>query len=138
MSFAPYNSPSHEKFVELKLLKVRDVIKMEQLKLAYNFHIDNLPEDLSHLFVLSSDMNRSNIKLNRDRDHFLYLSKTRTSTYGLSSVKYHYAKIWNETFKHGIEISSNPKKVVPFKKIKNIHHFKRILKKHFLHTYSLL
>ena len=39
MTFAPYDSPTNQKFIDLKLIKVRDIIKMNQLKLVYNFHI---------------------------------------------------------------------------------------------------
>ena len=40
--------------------------------------------------------------------------------------------------KNGIKISSDPKILpISFKNVKNIHHFKRILKKHYLYIYSL-
>jgi hypothetical protein len=46
MTFAPYDSNVDQSFLDLKLLKVRDVIKMHQLKLVYDFQDKSLPDDL--------------------------------------------------------------------------------------------
>ena len=38
MTFAPYNSNVDQSFLDLKLLKVSEVIKSHQLKVTYDFH----------------------------------------------------------------------------------------------------
>ena len=50
MTFSPYNSNVDQTFLDLKLLKVREVIKMHQLKVVYDFHDKSLPDDLMDLF----------------------------------------------------------------------------------------
>ena len=50
MTFAPFNSPTNQIFIELKLLKVEDIIKVHQLKLVFDFHIKSLPINLMSLF----------------------------------------------------------------------------------------
>ena len=44
-------------FLDNKLLKFDDLIKVEQLKLIFDFKNKNLPIDLLDLFKLSSDIN---------------------------------------------------------------------------------
>ena len=53
MTFAEYNSPSNEIFIKLSLLKVRDLISLNQLKLVYDFYNSCLPSDLMSLFQFS-------------------------------------------------------------------------------------
>ena len=54
--FAPFNAHSNDIFMELGLLKVRDLITLSQLKLIYDFHNFHLPSELMFLFKLSSDI----------------------------------------------------------------------------------
>ena len=57
LTFAPFNSHiSNQTYIDLKFLKVRDVIKFFQLKLIYDFHCTTLPTDLMQLFQLSSEV----------------------------------------------------------------------------------
>ena len=51
MTFSDFNSHTNPLFIDLKLLKVRDIIKTQQLKLVYNFYNNSLPTDLKNLFV---------------------------------------------------------------------------------------
>ena len=56
MTFAPFNAHTNPIFQELELIKVQDVIKSQQLKLVYDFHMNCLPDDLMSLFQLSSNV----------------------------------------------------------------------------------
>ena len=44
-------------FLDNKLLKIDDIIKVEQLKLVFDFKNKNTPIDLLDLFKLNSDIN---------------------------------------------------------------------------------
>ena len=47
LTFAPFDSHvTNQTFIDLKFLKVRDVIKFIQLKLIYDFQCTTLPTDL--------------------------------------------------------------------------------------------
>ena len=98
MSFATFNSPSNELFIDLGLIKIRDLISMNQLKLVYDFHNNRLPSDLMSLFTLSSDVHTQSRELNSAVNSLLYIPKVKTKTYGLDSIRFHCAKLWNKTF----------------------------------------
>ena len=136
MTFAPFNSHTNHIFKDLELLKVRDVIKSQQLKLVYEFYCNKLPDDLMSLFKLNSDVHTTNLTLNSVHNNLLHIPTINTQTYGIKSIKYHCAKLWNDTFKTGnIQVDSNPHREVSLSSINSINHFKSIIKKHFLTNY---
>ena len=137
LKFAPYNSHANSLFIDLKLLKVRDVINVQQLKLVYDYFTNNLPIDLTNLFTLSSEIHTTDLCLNSSRKNLFHISKINTVTYGNKSIKHHCATLWNETFNNGIAIDSDPRKNYTATDIKSSHHLKRVLKKHYLCKYSL-
>ena len=137
LKFAPYNSHANSLFIDLKLLKVRDVINVQQLKLAYDYFTNNLPIDLTNLFTLSSEIHTTDLLLNSSRKNLFHISKINTVTYGNKSIKPHCATLWNETFNNGIAIDSDPRKNYTASDIKSSHHLKRVLKRHYLRKYSL-
>ena len=100
--------------------------------------MNNLPTDLTSLFSLSSEVHTTNFHLNSARKNLLHISKINTETYGNKSIKHHCATLWNETFKNGIAINSDPGKNLAVTDIKNSHNFKKILKKHYMFKYSLV
>ena len=51
MTFAPFNSNTDQSFIDLGLLKVREVIKLNQLKVVYDSYDKKLPDDLMSLFI---------------------------------------------------------------------------------------
>jgi hypothetical protein len=137
MTFSDFNSHSNPLFIDLKLLKVRDIIKSQQLKLVYEFYNNVLPTDLQNLFSSSSDIHSTNLKLKSVYKKLLFIPRIKTVTYGNKSIKYHCAELWNNTFKNGISIDKNVKNNVAVDQIHNVFQFKRLLKKHFLYSYTL-
>ena len=137
LKFAPFNSHTNHLFIDLKFLKVKDIINVHQLKLVYDYFTNNLPIDLTSLFSLSSDTHTTNLELNSARKSLFHISKINTETYGNRSIKHHCATLWNETFKNGIAINSDPPRNLSVTDIKSSHHLKRVLKKHYLFNYSL-
>ena len=99
--------------------------------------MNNLPTDLTSLFSLSSEVHTTNLDLISARKNLLHISKINTKTYGNKSIKHHCASLWNETFKNGISISSDPHKNLSVTDIRSSYHLKRALKKHYLFKYSL-
>ena len=139
LTFAPFNSHvSNQTFIDLKLLKVRDIIKFFQLKLIYDFQCTTLPTDLMQIFQLSSEVRTHTCdSLNSIDKKLLYIPKFHTTTYGKQSLRYVCAKLWNETFKTGfIRVNNDNKKNIAISKIKTIHNFKNALKRHYLFNYT--
>ena len=136
MTFSEFDSHTNPLFVDLKLLKVRDIINSQQLKLVYEFLHNTLPTDLQNFFVFNSDFH--NYKLNSVYNKHLHIPQIKTATYGNKSIKFHVARLWNNTLKkNGIAIDDKVKNNVAIDLIYNIHQFKRTLKKHYLYKYSV-
>ena len=57
INVAPFNSHTNNMFLDNKLLKFDDLIKVEQLKLIFDFKNKNLPIGLLDLFKLTIDIN---------------------------------------------------------------------------------
>ena len=137
ITFADFRSHANPLFIDLKLVKVRDIIKSQQLKLAYDFYNNSFPVDLHKLFNYSKNVHTTNVELNSDRKIYLFKPCMKTVTYGLGSIRYRCADLWNSIFKNGISINEKRDKNVSIDQIFNVHQFKRILKKHYLYTNTL-
>ena len=139
MTFAPFNSNTDESFIDLSLLKVREVIKINQLKAVYDFYDKKIPDDLMSLFILSSNVHLTNQVLNSAINNLIHIPSFDTITYGKNSIKYHCAKLWNDMFPTGfIQVDDKHKKdsSIHLCKIDSIHYIKKIVKKLFLFKYS--
>ena len=112
--------------MNLKLLKVKDLIKLHQLKLVFEFYEQVIPTDLQNLFTFSRDMHTTNVVLRSARKNFLFIPVIKTSTY--RSMKFHCAKLWNDNFKKGIAIDGIEKNNVSLSQLRNKSHLKMTLK----------
>ena len=130
MTFSDFHCHTNPIFLELKLLKVREIIKSQQLKLSYEFYKNQLPTTIQNLFQLVKDIHTYETNL-------LHIPQIHTTSYGNKSLKYHCPTLWNSTIKNKIAVDKNVNINIHIDSIHNLHHFKRILKKHYLHSYSL-
>ena len=130
MTFSDFRCHANPLFISLKILKIRDIIKLQQLRLPFEFLSNSLPSDLKKLFKLNSEIHNHNV-----RDLF-FVPRINTSTYGKNSIKFHCPILWNTTFRNGIAVDNVASNNVHYDKIKNIYQFKRVIKKHFIYTYT--
>ncbi len=129
----------NDTFKKLNIFKVRDVIKMNQLRLVYDFLNSQLPDDLMSLFRLSRDVHQ-NLELNSSVNYLIHIPTIHTTTYGNQSIRYRCAKLWNEVFKNGfIRVKDKKEKNnhILLSSIKNTFNFKNALKKHVTYMYSV-
>ena len=139
MSFVPFNSKTDQIFIDLCLVKVRELISLSQLKVVYDFTQNSLPSDLMNLFSFSSDVHTVPRKLNSDVNKLIYIPRVKTTTYGINSISFQCATLWNKYFKKGeINVDEDNKNNIKLSKIKNKKSFNLILKKHFLHSYTIV
>ena len=139
MTFSPFNSHTNQLFINLKLLKVREVVKLHQLKLVYDFQRNQLPDDLMSLFKFSSEVHTTDQVLNSSANKLLYIPSIKTKSYGNLSIRYFCPKLWNTVFKSGfIQVNADCKKSVKLSLVISFHHLKNVLKKHYLYEYSLV
>ena len=133
MTFAPYDSNVDQSFLDFKLLKIREVINMHQLKVVYDFHDKTLPDDLMDLFKLCTNVHTTNRVLNSDLNNLNHIPKINTVTYGNNSIRYHCGKLWNSMFRSGrFNIDSNPANDIKLRKVNSIQYFKKKIDTAFL------
>ena len=130
----PINSHTNSLFIDLKLLKVRDIIKPQQLKLVSEFYKHLLPTHVQSLFEFDIDVH--NYQTNSASKHLLHIPRIYTVTYGSKCIKYYGPIVWNAIVKNNIAIDSDIKNNVAIDQIHNVFQFKRTLKKHFLQSYT--
>ena len=132
MTFSDFRSRTNSLFIKLKVLKVREIIKLQQVKLLYEFLDNSLPADLKDMFKLNGDIHH-----HQSRKPF-HIPAVNSLTYGINSIRYSVPKLYYEIFKNnGIAIGKGVTNNVRFDQIHSIFQFKRILKKHFLYSYTL-
>ena len=138
ITFAPFNSHiPNQTFIDLKFLKVRDLIKFYQLRLIYDFQTTTLPTDLMSMFRLSCEVRTETQTLISIHNKLLYIPPFHTTSYGKQSLSYLGPKLWNEIFKtSSIQVNQDRNKDIKTSKIKTIYSFKNALKKHFLFKYA--
>ena len=131
ITFSDFQCHAHPFFLNLKVLKVREIIQMQQMLLMYGFLQNSLPADLKKLFRLND-----NVHSHVTRQTF-HVPSIRTSSYGKNSIRFRGPELWNSMFKPGIAIDKTKKNNVTIDHIHSISQFKRVLKKHFFYSYSL-
>ena len=94
MSFSDFRSQTNPIFMNLKILKGCEIIKLQQLKLLYEFMNNSLPADLKDMFKLNSDIH------NHQTRHPFHIPAINSSTYGINSIKYSVPKLYYNTFKN--------------------------------------
>ena len=117
ITFSDFRSHTNQLFLNNKILKVREIIKLQHLKLVYEFLNNSLPDDLKTLFKLNSDIHNHQLR------HLINIPRIATSTYGNKSIKFHCANLWNSTFSNGISIGNDVDNV-RLSQIHNVQQFK--------------
>ena len=93
MSFKDFREPSSPLFKDWKILKMRDLVEMQNCLLSYSFLKGNLPEPFEHFFQKCSDIHRIPTRLNNSE--CLYMSRSRSVTYGTNSITNNCIRSWN-------------------------------------------
>ena len=74
------------------------------MKLVFDFKNNNLPDDLTHLFILNSEINNYNTRNVCNKG--MYIPKVITQSFGIKSLKYSAPSIWNSILKIDNSINS--------------------------------
>ena len=90
------------------------------------------------LFQRSSDVR--SVQTNSVVRDLFYLPPIRSSTYGIQSIRYRCAQLWNEMFKSGsVQVKSDREKHsrILLSKIRSGYNLRNALKRHFLYFYTV-
>ena len=80
MTFADFKAHKTPLFSSLKIVKVRDVIQMQHLKLVFEYKQSTLPDDLMSLFEV--DTNIHHYATSSATKDLLHIPEIHTQTYG--------------------------------------------------------
>ena len=143
ITFSDFNSHANPLFIDLKILKVHDVIKLQQLKLAYEYCNNLIPYDLRNFFNCSSEIHTTNLTLRSIHKHCLIIPPIKTVHSGNKSLKFQCASLWNHFMTKSIPLRAKLKTFeknvnanLDMKLIFNINQFIRTVKKHFYYMYT--
>ena len=94
ITFSDFDSHSNPLFIDLKILKLDDVIKLNILKFTYEFNHNLLPSDISNIFDYNSAIHK--YKTRSATNQGLFVPEIFTSNYGTKSIKYQGPLLWND------------------------------------------
>ena len=123
INFESFRSHTNELFKKAEMLKLNDIIKMEYLKIAFEYKRGNLPNNLNNLFL---DCDAVHNHLTRSKsNNALFVQRFNSSKFGRNSLRYKATTLWNELSNSSFDISS----------CCHIWNFKKKYKKHLLYSY---
>ena len=135
ITFSDFNSPSNNLFIRLKIVKFRDILKMQHLKLAFEHSLNAIPTELRKLFTFCSYEHVANMAFKSVRKKCLEIPRIKSVLFGDKSVRNHCATLWKYFVTKVIKLDEINN--LDMTRIHNVHQLKRKLKKHFLFTYTL-
>ena len=124
LTFSDFRCHANPLYVNLNVLKVREIIKLQQLQLLYEFLQNSLPNDLKKLFKLKED-----VHTHKTRQTF-YVPSINTSSFGKNSIKFQCPEFWNTMFNNGIAIDKSNQKIY-FEQIHSIYQLRERLRNTF-------
>ena len=139
MTFSDYDSHTNPIFIDLKILKVKDVIKLQQLKLAYEYCNNLIPYDLHNLFNCVHEIHATNQITRGAHKNCLVKPPIKTTYAGEKSLKFQCVELWNHFMTKSIPLRAKPKPLdLDLNLIHNSHQFISKIKKHFQYMYTIL
>ena len=105
ISFQPRCSPSVPIFKELKLLRISDIFELRLLTFVFDSVNKTSPTCFHNFFLFSSSVHQYCTRQASQGD--LFLSRMNSLQYGLKSIRYLGAKLWNAL---PVEIRNAPSK----------------------------
>ena len=124
ITFSDFNSHTNQLFLNNEILKIDEIIKLNQLKLIYDFKNNLLPGDIQSLFNL--ERNIHSYETSGVSKDFLHFPSIQSYNYGNKSLKFQGPFLWNKTVKQYPKLND----------IKSTYRFKHFLKSIFLTSYQ--
>ena len=97
ISFKDRTEPSDPLYANHKILKLQNIITLNNCLFIYDQLYDNLPNAFSNYFKLLKNQHRHNTRF--CNQFTLNVQRINTETYGSNSVKIKAIKDWNKTTK---------------------------------------
>ena len=113
--------------------KKSNLLKNQQLKIAYEYFDNKLPGDFCQLFAKSNEMHLTKMTLTSYRTNTLVIPNIKTEHSGRKVNKISMSLLMEPFFLQEIQLTIDS--YLNMQKVNSISHFKSLLKKHFKFTY---
>ena len=94
MSFSDFKEPSSPLFKEWKILKIKDIVEIQNCLLSYSFLKGKLPKSFDNFFLRCSDIHSNPTRFSRSE--CLYMPRFKSVKYGLNSITNICVNSWNK------------------------------------------
>ena len=93
INFGKYNDHRNLLYLKSKILKINDSIQLSNFLFVHDCNGNNIPSSLQNSFKLVSSVHNYNTR--KALQHNMALPKIKTKVFGIMSIKYQSALIWN-------------------------------------------
>ena len=98
MSFKGRNNPNNSHFKKIEIMKLKDVLLYNNWIFSYDQINENLPENFKDFFLTAENQHNYNTKGTTNKT--IIKTTINSLTYGLNSVQYRAASVWNQISKN--------------------------------------
>ena len=124
INFAHFRTPVNMYYKQNNILKLTDIVQLNNFLLVHDHYHNNLPAIFNNMFSYTKDLHSHNTRGSKQQN--ICFPKVNTQTYGINSIKYQSIKFWNTINK------TLPNDKLPLKKKS---HCKKIISKYILNNY---
>ena len=94
MSFSDFKEPSSPLFKEWKILKIKDIVEIQNCLLSYSFLKGKLPKSFDNFLQRCSDIHSNSTRFSRSE--CLYMPRFKSVKYGLNCITNVCVNSWNK------------------------------------------
>ena len=98
MSFKGRNNPNNSHFKKIEIMKLKDILLYNNWIFSYDQINENLPENFKDFFLTAENQHNYNTKGTTNKT--IIKTTINSLTYGLNSVQYRAASVWNQISKN--------------------------------------
>ena len=98
MSFKGRNDPTNPVFKLLEIMKLKDILLYNNCIFAYDQINENLAENFKDFFLMTENQHDYNTRGTTSKT--VVRTTINSTTYGLNSVQYRVASVWNQISKN--------------------------------------
>ena len=98
MSFKGRNNPNNSHFKKTEIMKLKDILLYNNWIFSYDQINENLPENFKDFFLTAENQHNYNTKGTTNKT--IIKTTINSLTYGLNSVQYRAASVWNQISKN--------------------------------------
>ena len=93
ISFSDFRAHSSPLFKKWKILKMKDIVDMQNCLLSHSFLNDRLPKSFENFFQKCSDIHSTPTR--SSKSEYFYMSRFKSTKYGMNSITNTCIRSWN-------------------------------------------